>query len=765
MILTGTLPAFHLEAPVRVSQRTLTFAERVAYQRAIEAVYWRHRIWPGERPDPKPSLDAVISQAQLEKKVTAYLRKSQALEDYWQRPITSEQLQAEMDRMAHHTKQPDVLRELFAALGNDPFIIAECLARPMLAERLLTDWYADDVRIHAVLKQGAEAELLANPGVDQMKQTSGQYSEIELIKSDSQDDATSSRGGGLRLTSREWDEKARKLAAKGQSLQEDDTHYYATAIIEKRNDHVKLATVSWRKEPLDSWLARAEKQATALAEPHGDYTLPEIATGGCIEGTWTTTASPPDGRQHHTAIWTGSEMIVWGGQAGNIIALFSTGGKYNPSTDTWVTTSATNAPTARTNHTALWTGSEMIIWGGQDQTFFQVNTGGRYNPGTDTWITTTTADAPAARSDHTAVWTGTEMVVWGGTLDSTGGKYNPNTNSWTAMSTTNAPPARSDHTAVWAGTTMIVWGGEGISGFLNTGGRYNPNTNTWTATSTSNVPTARRFHTAVWSGTEMIVWAGDDQNGFSLNSGGRYNPNANTWTATNTTNAPAGRRWHTAVWSGTEMIVWGGFDGNTSFDTGGRYNPGTNNWTPTSTTNVPWPRDSHTAVWTGTEMVIWGGTIGWDLNTGGRYNPSTDSWIPTSVSNTPDGRAYHTSVWTGSEMIVWGGRFDIFSFDTGGVYDPAIDSWTATTTADAPTARRSHTAVWTGNDMIVWGGTDLSTTFNTGGRYNPGANTWTATSTNNAPEGRIYHTAVWASSTDDYLGRRRRKSLSARQWR
>ncbi|MGE5209333.1 MAG: hypothetical protein ACM3KL_08390, partial [Alphaproteobacteria bacterium] len=100
-----------------MSQRTLTFAERVAYQHAIEDVYWRHRIWPKERPDPKPSLDAVMSQAQLEKKVTDYLRKSQALEDYWQRPITAEQLQAEMDRMAKHTRQPDVLRELFEALG------------------------------------------------------------------------------------------------------------------------------------------------------------------------------------------------------------------------------------------------------------------------------------------------------------------------------------------------------------------------------------------------------------------------------------------------------------------------------------------------------------------------------------------------------------------------------------------------------------------------------------------------------------------------
>src|SRR5207248_7152164 len=104
--------------PAKFSRQTLSFAERVAYQHAIEDVYWRHRIWPKERPDPKPSLDAVMSQAQLERKVADYLRKSRALEDYWQRPVTAEQLQAEMERMATHSKQAEVLRELFAALGN-----------------------------------------------------------------------------------------------------------------------------------------------------------------------------------------------------------------------------------------------------------------------------------------------------------------------------------------------------------------------------------------------------------------------------------------------------------------------------------------------------------------------------------------------------------------------------------------------------------------------------------------------------------------------
>src|SRR5216110_1858612 len=77
-MITGTLLAFfHPEAPAKASQRMLTFSERVAYQRAIEEVYWRHRIWPRDRPDPKRSLDDVTSAEHIEKKVEDYLRDAQ----------------------------------------------------------------------------------------------------------------------------------------------------------------------------------------------------------------------------------------------------------------------------------------------------------------------------------------------------------------------------------------------------------------------------------------------------------------------------------------------------------------------------------------------------------------------------------------------------------------------------------------------------------------------------------------------------------------
>ena len=289
------------------------------------------------------------------------------------------------------------------------------------------------------------------------------------------------------------------------------------------------------------------------------------------------------------------------------------------------------APTARDLPTTVWTGSEMIVWGGYsyDGSDHYWNTGGRYNPGTDSWVATSTTNAPDGRQFHTAVWTGSAMVVWGGfdghNYLNTGGKYNPGTNSWTATNSTHAPTARDSHGAVWTGSEMIVWGGLGASGYLNTGGRYDAITNVWTATNTANAPSARTVHDPVWTGSEMIVWGGYffDGSDHFLNSGGRYDPNTNSWTATSAANAPDGRTTHTAVWTGSDMIVWGGQAGSLGyyFNTGGRYDPAADTWTPTSTANAPDGRYHHTAVWTGNEMIVWGGILYSNTytSTGGRY--------------------------------------------------------------------------------------------------------------------------------------------------
>jgi hypothetical protein len=720
--------------------RTLTFADRVAYQQAIEEVYWRHRIWPKANAGPKPPVDGVMSHEAIEKKVEDYLRNSQALEDYWQRPITPDQLQAEMERIASHTKQPGVLRELFAALGNDPFVIAECLARPVLAERLITELYAHDKRFHGELKRRAEAELRTHGSVGEMRQTSGTYTEMEWIKSDSADpvaagvppaqptrlppqkpaDAKSAQG--VKMSSSEWQESVEKLAndfgstkvgrarppgapggrgtprhseaATAQSvvatalrrradrepgdqagsdplaqikagvlspLQEDEGHYYAVAVTKKGKDRLKLATIAWLKEPLRSWLAKAEAQLPmTMAAVSANYTLPVIASplGGCTDDTWTPTSltNAPDGRTEHTAVWTGSEMIIWGGLGTGDVPL-NTGGMYNPSTDSWTATATTNAPAPRFLHTAVWTGSEMIVWGGSDN-ISNFNTGGRYNPSANSWIATSLINAPEARYAHTAVWTGSQMIVWGGSplyLD-TGGRYNPSTNSWTATSTTPAPPGREYHTAVWTGSEMIVWGGF-RNYYVEIGGRYIPSANIWTASpSQINAPAGREYHTAVWTGSEMIVWGGTGSCGPYCNTGGRYDPSADTWTATSTANAPTARYYLTAVWTGAEMIVWGGRGGSGLLNTGGRYNPSTDNWTATSTSGAPAARDLHVAVWSGSQMIVWGGYNGNYFNSGGRYcaqsgptpTPTATATPTATRTPTPTPSATHTPTPTAS---------------------------------------------------------------------------------------------------------------------
>jgi hypothetical protein len=168
--------AFFPERPSQAAnhkRRQLTFEDRVEAQRAIEEVYWRHRLWPKENPQPKPPLDEMMPDAVIRAKVEDYLRKSTALEVYWQRALTAEQLQAEMERQAQQTRQPEVLRELWAALDNNPLLIAECLARPVLAERLLRNWYTVDERWHGTLKQRVEDELSASDAFARRQSLSG----------------------------------------------------------------------------------------------------------------------------------------------------------------------------------------------------------------------------------------------------------------------------------------------------------------------------------------------------------------------------------------------------------------------------------------------------------------------------------------------------------------------------------------------------------------------------------------------------------------
>jgi N-acetylneuraminic acid mutarotase len=352
------------------------------------------------------------------------------------------------------------------------------------------------------------------------------------------------------------------------------------------------------------------------------------------EGTWgeSVQANPPEPRSSHTAVWTGTEMIIWGGFNGS--TYLNSGGRFDPTTGTWTPTSTINAPFARTGHSAVWTGSEMIVWGGMGYgTNDETNTGGRYNPMTDTWWPLSTAGSPQARRSHSAVWTGSEMIVWGGVggaLDlNSGGRWNPVTDTWGPIADAGAPIARFDHTAVWTGARMIVWGGyHDVNEVhpLDSGGEYDAGANTWTATEVVDAPSGRGNHSAVWTGSEMIVWGG--WNGMPLDSGSRYDPATGTWLPTAMTGAPQARAGHGAFWTGAEMILWGGGGGTfgaQGLDTGGRFDPTADAWSPTSTLNAPEGRGGGTVVWTGREMIVWGGYHDRFLDSMGRYTPGHDA--------------------------------------------------------------------------------------------------------------------------------------------
>jgi len=544
--------------------RDLSFDERVAAQRAVEQVYWDHRDWPAANSTPKPPLQAVLPEVALRAKVDRLLRLSAQLEARDGQPLTGDQLQEELDRMARETKAPDTLREIFAALHDDPFLIAECVARPALVQRLLAATNGVDRSVDGLPSSAARrAGTIAPPPLG--------YS-LPVVPA----------GGGC--TNDTW-----------------SVSQLTTASGSDTPSARQLHTTVWTGAEMIVW---GGWDGSAVAYNSGGRFDPATDSWTFSSLTNGAGSDVPSARFRHTAVWTGTKMIVWGGR--NVTGTaFNNGGVYDPATDTWsnstlTTASGANVPSPRQLHTAVWSGSAMIVWGGTpDTAVHALNNGGSYDPVTDAWATSdlttgTGSDTPVARIDHTAVWTGTEMIVWGGLNVAgaglaNGGRYAPATDSWAVSSLTNGtgsdvPSARHFHTAVWSGSEMIVWGGApgSSSTALNTGGRYDPAADLWTVSSLTtatgaNVPAARQNHTAVWTGSAMIVWGGSsDGGGGVMNNGGQYAPASDAWSFSSLTNAagsnvPSSRQLHTAIFTGASdhrMIVWGG---GPSTNTGGLY--------------------------------------------------------------------------------------------------------------------------------------------------------------------------------------------------
>ena len=370
-------------------------------------------------------------------------------------------------------------------------------------------------------------------------------------------------------------------------------------------------------------------------------------SAGACNDPWEPVASEgaPAARSNHVAVWAteSNVMIVWGGIGpGGGNGATNTGGIYNPATFSWTPTTAAGAPTARYNATAVWTGKEMLVWGGQDSTNAYLSDGGRFDPVTNVWKPISNAGSPGPRAFHVAVWDpkAGEMIVWGGSDSSnelaTGGRYRPDMDAWTSIQDNPQPNAsRSRACGLWDSklNAFFIYGGFGddISNTVNNkffpdgavpgGVVYQPSgMPAWTGLQTVAQPSSRADCTAVFDGDKRyFVFGGisDNSSGY-LNSGAQWD--GAMWSAFNGA-APTARRDHTAVFVSKVkyMIVFGGRNAS-PLDTGMALDTTMNTW-KSELPRVLSPRYGHTAVSTGDKMIVWGGQGSGKLNDGGIYTP------------------------------------------------------------------------------------------------------------------------------------------------
>ena len=283
----------------------------------------------------------------------------------------------------------------------------------------------------------------------------------------------------------------------------------------------------------------------------------------------------------YTAVAAGDEVIVWGGCCGPAgRGSRAPGAVYDIARDEW-TRLGPGPLGSRRFHTAVWTGEEMIVWGGWAGTRLRAG-GAAYDPRTGTWRRL--APAPLSpRQYHVAVWTGEEMIVWGGSkpvpprrdeqerLLFDGAAYDPDRDTWRRLAPTRLLAGsgsildaglQPNLDAEWTGEQMTIWSRAGAGG-------YDPDRDRW-----KRIPAPRRHirrvagGQTVWSADELIVWGGTGGDGSDIQQGAAYDPSARRWRSL--PDAPIrGRDRHAAVAIPRGMLVWGGCCRKGSYYTNG----------------------------------------------------------------------------------------------------------------------------------------------------------------------------------------------------
>jgi hypothetical protein len=354
-------------------------------------------------------------------------------------------------------------------------------------------------------------------------------------------------------------------------------------------------------------------------------TAPDVGIGPAGGGTHWVEMSPSSlcGRYDASVAWTGQELLIWGGEScagascpNDQAPHLDDGAGYNAANDAWRKLAASPL-SGREAAVTVWTGTEMLIWGGTTGQALLAD-GAAYNPAQDAWRPLA-ASPLSPRTASAGVWTGREMLVWGGSDTADGAAYDPAADRWRPLAA--APlTGRSSPVSAWTGQEMVIWSGSALAD----GAAYDPAADRWRTIAAA--PLRGRFWPAsAWTGRELLVWGGDSDRTLVADDGAAYDPAADRWRSL--PRAPvAARAAPAAVWTGREMVLWGGIGQpgageNSPLDTiierrtllapiadGAAYDPATNRWRVLE----PVPllgRGFPIAAWDGQGMIVWGGLV------------------------------------------------------------------------------------------------------------------------------------------------------------
>jgi Kelch motif len=307
--------------------------------------------------------------------------------------------------------------------------------------------------------------------------------------------------------------------------------------------------------------------------------------------------------------------------------------------------------------TSVWTGTELIVSGltgaaADGNILDAVEAAVAYNPTTRTWRRLAPPPKTETYCRRTAVWTGSEMLVWGCSLTA----YDPASNSWRLL----PRPESGAGIVAWTGRELIGWGGGCCGDAVARGEAYNPVRGTWRALAESPLAPEQQ-PLGAWTGRELVLFV----SGISAADGkpypderaraAAYDPATDTWRRI--APLPERRAGAIAVSGGKKILIVGGRDWNGSpARVGLAYDPATNGWRrlPAMETG----RMQAVGAWTGSRLLVWGGELGRQalvvVRTGFAFDPGTDSWA--RLPQAPiQGRIDPVAAWTGRELIVWGG--------------------------------------------------------------------------------------------------------------